>query len=90
MPLHPTRRIGITIFIILIGGICFGILGEGIGVILPEGPVKTFFLKSLWVGFSPVTINLHLLSFTIGFHLKFNLMSVLGIVFFSYLLKWVY
>lgn len=90
MPLNLTRRITLTLFIIIIGGIVFGVIGEFIGYLIPDGTIKTVFLKYIWVGFSPVTINLHLVSFTIGFHIKFNLISVLGIIFLSYILKWLF
>lgn len=90
MPLYLSRRLGLTIFIIVMGGIVFGAFGEFLGFIIPDGTVKTVFLKNIWVGFSPITINLHIVSFTIGFHLKFNIISVIGIILFAYILKWLF
>jgi|UniRef100_A0A7C3YRT6 hypothetical protein len=90
MPLNLSRKLGLTLFIIIVGGIVFGVIGEVIGLIIPESPVKKVILKYIWVGFSPVTINLNIVSFTIGFHIKFNLLSVLGIIFLGYILRWLF
>lgn len=88
--MHIRGRIPLIIFIIIIGAILGGLVGQLIGMALPEGIVKTFITKSINVGFSPIYINLYIMTFTFGLMLKFNIFSILGIVFLGYLLRWVY
>jgi hypothetical protein len=76
------------ILAIFIGALTGAVLGEIISLILPEGVVKDFFLRSVSFGFSPTTINLVLITVTIGLYLKLNIVGVIGIFLATYIFRW--
>ncbi|MGH2570988.1 MAG: DUF4321 domain-containing protein [bacterium] len=76
------------LFMVVLGMIVGTAVGEAIGLILPDGVVKNFFLRSVAASVGPATVNLVAFTFTLGFSLKINLMSVLGVVVSSYLFRW--
>jgi hypothetical protein len=72
----------ILITCILVGGLFGGLLGEVLVAITPPGVIQNIFTQALKVGLSPpVTIDLWLLTFTVGFTLKLNMLSLMGILF---------
>ena len=83
------KGIGWIFVVILIGAFIGTALGEVLGLILPEGVVKEFFLRSATFGLSPGTLNLVVFTFTVGFSFKINVISVLGVVIIAYFLRWV-
>jgi hypothetical protein len=77
------------IFLILLFGIFIGSdLGEVLAYILPAGVVKDFFLRAAQFSLGPATLNLIVVTFTIGFSFKLNIISVLGVGITAYLLRW--
>ncbi len=72
---------------ILIGGILGGVLGEILRVMAPHGTIQTIFATYFTPGISPFTIDLVLFKFTLGFELKINLLSLLGMFLGIYLYK---
>ena len=85
---YRKRSMGI-IFISLILGAAIGtILGEVLGLTLPEGVVKRFFLQSVSWGISPVTLDLLVVTVTFGLRVKFNISSVLGLGVVYYFLRY--
>lgn len=63
-------------------------LGEILTVFSPSEPIQTIFARSLSPGIDPpLTINLVLFKITIGFLLKINLLTILGILLGIYLYK---
>jgi len=67
-------------FFVLLGGFLGGILGEILRRISPSGILHDIFLKGYHVGFNPpTTIDLHLLTVTLGFTLQVNLLTLLGL-----------
>jgi hypothetical protein len=62
-------------------GIVVGtVLGEAIGLMLPEGKVlRDVFVNTIEYHAGPVHLDLVVFSFTFGFSLRANLMSVIGI-----------
>ena len=84
------RRIkfGVLILIIFLGIIIGSAFGELIGLILPDGVVKNFFLISVNTGISPTVIDLNLIKFTLGFTFKLNVIGIIGIAIATYMLKW--
>lgn len=77
------------VFILLLGALIGSALGEIIAFIIPGGVVKDFFLKSVSPGFGPATLNLILISVTLGFSVKINIVGVIGIFIAAYILKWI-
>lgn len=73
---------------IFIGGLLGSILGEILQVVAPQGTVQNIFVQALNLGLDPpVTVNLVLIKFTLGFLLKMNLLTVLGMFLGAYVYK---
>ena len=83
------RGAGFYLLIILAGALLGSGLGDLVGYILPSGVVREFFTRAITPGINPpLTINLLVMSLTLGFTLKLNIIALLGIVLMAYLLKW--
>jgi hypothetical protein len=87
----------LTLVLVVIVGILIGsYLGTLIGLI-PGGPnvVKTFFTYNFisfgigdFVNNKPLLIDLDAIKFQLGFQLKFNLLSIIGIFVSLYFFRW--
>ncbi len=84
------RRGAGFILLVLVGGALLGsALGQLVGVLLPQGVVRDFFIRAVTPGLTqPVTVDLLVLTLTLGFTLKLNIVALLGVVLAAYLLKW--
>ena len=82
------RGIGFLLTVIVLGVLVGGVIGEIIGLLMPEGVVKEFFIRSVEAVVGPVTLDLHAFSVTLGFGLKLNIVSVLGVALVAYLFRW--
>lgn len=82
------RRLGSLALWLICGVVIGSLFGELLGLILPEGVVHEFFLASVDIGIGPVTLDLAVVSFTLGFTLDINVTGVLGILFASYYFRW--
>ena len=80
--------VGWFICAIILGAFIGSALGEAIGVILPDGVVQDFFLRSASFGISPATLNLALFTLTFGFTFKLNVIGVIGIFLATYIFRW--
>lgn len=81
--------VGKALGIILLGAIIGGILGELFGMILPESVVREFLLKKYAFGFTnPLNIDLSIITFSFSLMFRMNVVSLLGIVFGFYILKY--
>ena len=85
----PTPRTPLMfIFFILLGGLLGGILGEIFAVLSPEGAMRDIFIQGYYLGVNPpLTLDLELITLSIGFTIRFNLFTMLGIVLGLYLHK---
>ena len=83
------KSLAFIIFIVIIGALIGTVLGEVIGYLIPAGVVKDFFLKSASASFGPVTIDILIMTLTIGFSLKLNITGIIGILIAAYALRWV-
>ncbi len=77
------------IFIIIIGALIGTAIGEIIGILVPQGVVQDFFLKSASASIGPGTLDIILLTITLGFSFKLNVMGVIGILIAAYALRWI-
>ena len=86
----PRRRPFAVVALVLFLGIVVGtVTGEVIGLLLPEGKViRDVFVNSTDFHVGPVHLDLVVFSFTLGFSLRVNLMSVVGVFVVSVLLRW--
>ncbi|UCH11662.1 MAG: DUF4321 domain-containing protein [Fidelibacterota bacterium] len=83
------KRSIFVLFIVLIFGAAIGtVLGDVLGMLLPEGVVKQFFLQSVSWGISPVTLDLIVGTVTFGLRFKFNISSVVGLAGAYYFLRY--
>lgn len=84
------RRIGLTIFIIVLGLLIGTLAGELLSFVLPEGAVKTVLTHPLRVGLKPFMLDLKVLTINFGFMININLCGIIGVVILSYIMKWIY
>jgi hypothetical protein len=86
----PRRRPLALVALILFLGIVVGtVVGEVVGLLMPQDKViRKVFVNSTDFHAGPVHIDLVVFSFTLGFSLRVNLMSAIGVVVMSLLLKW--
>ena len=83
-----SRGIGFLLTVIVLGVLVGGVIGEIIGLLMPEGVIKEFFIRSVRASVGPLTLDLHAFSVTLGFALKLNIISVLGVCLVAYLFRW--
>jgi hypothetical protein len=82
------KSLGFIVLVLVLGAFIGSALGEVIGFILPAGVVNDFFTRAVIGGLGPTTLNLLIITFTIGFTFKLNLIGVVGIFIAAYLLRW--
>ena len=71
----------ILLVCVLVGGMFGGLLGEILLAVFPHGVIQNVFSQAVRPGLSPpVTVDLWLLTLTIGFTLKINLLAFIGII----------
>jgi hypothetical protein len=81
--------VAIVALILFLGIVVGTVVGEVIGLMLPEGKViRDVFVSPTDFHAGPLHIDLVVFSFTFGFSLRVNLMSVVGVVVVSMLLRW--
>jgi hypothetical protein len=83
------KSVSFVIFIIIIGAMIGTALGEVIGIVIPKGVVQDFFLKSVSASIGPATLNITLITLTLGFSFKLNITGVIGILIAAYALRWI-
>jgi hypothetical protein len=82
------RRLGLVALVFFLGVIVGSVVGELIGALLPEGNVlRELFVTGATFTVGPVPVDLIVIGFTLGFTLKVNLISVLGIVVVALILR---
>jgi hypothetical protein len=88
LPVPAKRRIGLVALVFFLGVVLGSVVGELIGMLLSEDNVmRQLFVSGTEFEVGPVYCNLIVFAFTIGFSLKVNLVSVLGIVVVAFLLR---
>jgi hypothetical protein len=75
---------------LIMAAIVGGLLGDIIGGFLPDGAAKTLFQKHLPLGFTPFSLDLFSISFTLGLMFKVNFVSVLFMVMVVIYFRWWY
>ena len=78
----------VLIVFVLIGGLLGGILGEILHVMAPQGTIQSIFSTNFMPGINPpLTVDLVLVKLVLGFSLKINILSILGMIVGIYLYK---
>jgi len=80
--------IGWVLLAIVLGALMGSALGEVIGLIMPVGVVRDFFLRSVSFGIEPTLINLVVVNFTFGFTFNLNIIGIIGIIIAAYIFRW--
>jgi hypothetical protein len=76
------RRLGIGFLILVVSGILGNVVGIFMGALLPDGILNDFLAKNLLFGLDPpFRIDMWIVSFSLGFHLKLNMCSFLFMFF---------
>jgi hypothetical protein len=73
---------------LILAAVVGGLIGDIIGSFMPEGAVKTLFQKCVNVGFSPFTLDLFAVNFTLGLMVKINFVSILFIILVVLYFRW--
>ena len=74
------RSLALVALLLFLGIVVGTVLGEAIGMVLPEGKVlRDVFVNTVEYHAGPVHLDLVVFSVTFGFSLRANLMSVVGI-----------
>jgi len=82
------KSVGAVLLILILGALIGSVFGEVIGLILPDGVVKQFFLRSINPGFKNVELRLLVIYINLTLQIKLNIVSVLGIALAAYILRW--
>lgn len=82
------REITFLLVSLVLAAVVGGLIGEIMGSFMPEGAVRILFQKSITIGFKPLTVELYAISFTIGFLVKINFVSVLFIILVVLYFRW--
>lgn len=86
--MHAKRRLGMIALVFILGVVLGSVVGELIGLLLPEGNVlRELFVSGREFRVGPAHLDMIVFTFTIGFTLKVNLVSVLGIIIVAFLLR---
>lgn len=88
LPSYQKRSLGLIFIILIFGAVIGTILGDLLALLLPEGVVKQFFLQSVNLGISPMTLDFVVGTVTFGLRVKFNISSVLGLTVAYYFLRY--
>jgi len=83
------KSLGFILIILFVGALIGSAFGEVVAYILPDGVVKQFFIKSATASIGPGTLNIIILTLTLGFSIKVNVMGIIGILIAAYALRWV-
>jgi hypothetical protein len=85
---HVRKSPWVLIIFVLIGGLLGGILGEILHVMAPQGTIQSIFATNFSPGINPpLTIDLVLIKLVLGFNIKVNILSILGMFIGIYLYK---
>ncbi len=76
------------LFFLLTGGLLGGVLGETLRSLSSEGVIRNLFLTGFDLGVDPpFSLDLRLFSFSFGFMIRVNLLSLLGMILGIYIYK---
>ena len=82
------KSIGFLLLVIVSGALIGTVLGEILAFLIPSGVVKDFFLKSATASLGPGTLDIIIMTLTLGFSIKLNIAGVIGILIAAYALRW--
>ena len=81
-------KFGVLLLIVVLGMLVGTVVGEVVALVLPAGVVREFFLAAAEARLGPATLDLHVLSVTLGVNLKVNVAGILGLLIAASALRW--
>ncbi|MBL8025610.1 MAG: DUF4321 domain-containing protein [Fibrobacteres bacterium] len=87
------KPLSVLLVIIVTGFIVGSILGQALGLLLPESTPKAFLLESYSPSFGfldngPLIIDLFVIKIKFGVQFTFNIVGVIGVAVASYIFRW--
>lgn len=86
------RNLGLIILAVVIGAITGSVLGNLVGMVMPAGVVRDFFLlpidSSVFGLTKPFTLDLHVISLTLGLTFRINIVGIIGVGVALYVLRY--
>ena len=83
------KRNLLFVFLVLFFGAATGTaLSSFVGFTMPDGVVRDFFLNSKQLGWESFTLNLQIITLTIGFTIDVSVASIIGMAFAWYFLRY--
>ncbi len=83
-----SRPLGILVIVLVVGSVLGALASELIGLVLPKGVIRDFFVTGFSPQFGPLNVDLGVIGFTIGFTLRLTVASVLGIMLAVHIFRW--
>lgn len=83
------KSLGFIAIVIFFGAVVGTGLGKLLALLIPEGVVQDFFLKSVSASIGPGTLDILIMKFTFGFSFSINIMGIIGILIMAYFLRWI-
>ena len=91
MALHRPGTTGGLVAFLLVGMLAGNFLGHLLGLVLPDHHVlETVFVRTFSVGVDPISVDLAVFSFVLGFQININFISFLGMAAAGYYWKYAY
>lgn len=76
------KGLGFWLLILIVGALIGSITGEIIGLYFQDEAsiIHKLFIAGINPGFDARTINFYVLDFAVGFHVKFNVLTLMGFI----------
>jgi hypothetical protein len=74
------RGVGFFLLVLVVGAVAGSLLGEILGHVVPNGVLHEIFSRGVSVGVPHFSVNLLALTFSLGFTLRVNLCTLIGLV----------
>jgi hypothetical protein len=68
------------VLVLLLAAVLGGLVGEILSLFLPDGTLKDLLTRGFSIGASPATLDLRVLSLTVGVTFRLTVFSMLGLV----------
>jgi len=88
MKVNEKKNIFFVFLVLFTGAIAGTALTTFVGLTMPEGVVREFFLNSKPLGWDPFTLNLQIITLTTGFTIDISVASIIGMAFAWYFLRY--
>ena len=87
------KPLPVLVVVIITGFVVGSILGQALGLLLPESTPKAFLLESYSPSFGfasdgPMIIDLFVIKLKLGVQFTFNIVGVIGVAVASYIFRW--